>query len=97
MKDKRLEFNGLIDFYEKKDTIKELYDELSYEEIVQYKMYVYSRPFEEENVKDLMWEYINGYEESQFELGKKYRIKKHKFDKRRKDEFLHTFKIRQLE
>ena len=41
MKDKRLEFNGLIDFYEKKDTIKELYENLSYEEIVQYKMYVY--------------------------------------------------------
>ena len=44
-----------------------------------------------------MWEYINGYEESQFELGKKYRAKKHKFDKRRKDEILHTLKIRQLE
>ena len=75
-------FYGLLDFYEKKEKIKEQYDLLTINEIIEYKLYVYSIPFEDENIKDLIWEYLNGWKESCFDLGKKYRIKKKKNDKR---------------
>ena len=55
---------------------------LSLEERIIYKMYVYSLPWTDDDVKDLMWEYLNGWEEGIFDLGKKYREKKEKNDKR---------------
>lgn len=83
MNDKML-FYSLLDFYPKKNIIKEEFDLLTLDEKINYKMYVYSIPFEDEYVKDLIWEFLNGWKESMFDLGRKYRIKKQKNDKRQK-------------
>ena len=90
MKDKRLEFYSLLDFYSKKENIKMIYNSLPLEEKQIYKMYVYSLCFEDDYSKDLIWEYLNGWEESQFELARVYRIKKSKLEKRVKFEIHNT-------
>ena len=77
-----MNFYSLLDFYPKKETIKSEYVLLTLEEKLNYKKFVYSIPFEEEYIKDLIWEYLNDWKESMFELSKKYRIKKQKTDKR---------------
>lgn len=77
-----MKFYGLLDFYPRKEEIKNNYDLLTIDEIIQYKMYVYSRPFEDEYIKDLMWEYLNGWQESFLELARRHGIKKRKNDKR---------------
>ena len=77
-------FYGLIDFYPNKENIKEIYNNLTKEEKKIYKMYVYSLPFMEDNIKDLIWEYLNGWEETLFELSKKYREQIIKNEKRLK-------------
>lgn len=79
---KELIFYGLLDFFPRKEEIKENFELLTLDEVINYKMYVYSLPFEEEYIKDLMWEYLNGWYESMFLLGKHYRKKKEKNDKR---------------
>ena len=61
MINKELEFYSLIDFYVKRNTIKENFDLLTLDERILYKMYVYSIPFEDEYGKDLMWEFLNDY------------------------------------
>lgn len=61
MDNKNLQFYSLIDFYNKRNTIKESYDLLSVDEIRLYKMYVYSIPFEDEYGKDLIWEFLNDW------------------------------------
>ena len=81
---KDLIFYSLLDFYPKKDIIKENFDLLTLDEKIIYKMYVYSLPWTDDDIKDLMWEYLNGYKECIFDLSKKYRIKKQKNDKRQK-------------
>lgn len=90
MKDKRLEFYSLLDFYSKKENIKMIYNSLPLEEKQIYKMYVYSLCFEDDYSKDLIWEYLNGWEESQFELARVYRVKKTKLEKRVKFEIHNT-------
>ena len=61
--DKELQFYSFIDFYKKKEIIKEKYQLLEdKKEIRIYKMYVYSTCFETENTKDLIWEYLNSDE-----------------------------------
>lgn len=90
MKDKRLEFYSLLDFYSKKENIKMIYNSLPFEEKQIYKMYVYSLCFEDDYSKDLIWEYLNGWEESQFELARVYRVKKSKLEKRVKFEIHNT-------
>lgn len=90
MKDKRLEFYSLLDFYSKKENIKMIYNSLPLEEKQIYKMYVYSLCFEDDYSKDLIWEYLNGWEESQFELARVYRVKKSKLEKRVKFEIHNT-------
>lgn len=77
-----LGFYGILDFFPNRKEIKEEYDKLTLDEKIKYKKYVYSICFEREYVKDLMWEYLNGWEESQFNLGKEWRIKKQKMEKR---------------
>lgn len=94
---KELVFYSLLDFYPKRNTIKENFDLLTVDEKITYKMYVYSIPFEEEYTKDLIWEFLNGWNEGIFELGKKYRIKKNKYEKRRKYEMQHNPETEQLE
>ena len=63
--------------------IKEDYDKLTLDEIIIYKKLVYSICFEREYTKDLIWEYLNDWHESEFDLGKEYRIKKEKMKKNR--------------
>jgi hypothetical protein len=81
---KEMRFYSFIEFCKEKERYKELYDELSVDEKYEYKMYVYSLCFETEDIKDLMWEYLNGWEESIFELMKKYRTKLQKINRRKK-------------
>lgn len=94
-----IKFYGLLDFYPKRKKIKEEYDKLTLDEIIAYKKIVYSICFEREYIKDLIWEYLNDWYESQFKLAKEYRAKKAKNDRRYKymrleiNEDTNTFKI----
>ena len=99
MKDKRLEFYGLLDFYPNKENLKMLYQELTIDEKYIYKMYVYSLPFMEDDIKDLIWEYLNDWDdkESKFNLARKYRILKTRVEKRRAIEIYNTKETTQLE
>ena len=56
---RELEFYGLLDFFKKRDFIKQEYQNMGKEEKRIYKMYVYSLGFENQEVKDMMWEYLN--------------------------------------
>lgn len=78
-------FYSIVGFWENKQRILEVYQEMTIDEIEIYKMYVYSLPFMEDDIKDLIWEYLNGYEEAKFILGAKYRKAKEKLEKRRKE------------
>ena len=78
----KIKFYGLLDFYPRKEQIKNEFNLLSLDEVYIYKMYVYSLPFEDDCVKDLIWEYLNGWQEAVFDLAKKYRLKKEINDKR---------------
>lgn len=82
---KELMFHSFFDFCKNKERIKIAYNQLTIEEIQLYKMYVYSIPFELEDIKDTMWEYLNDDEKALFELMRKYRIKLNK-NKGRKNE-----------
>jgi hypothetical protein len=86
MIDKKNSFYGLMDFFEKKESIKENYLAMNKEEKIIYKMYVYSLCFENEYTKDLIWEYLNGYAESLADLCKEYRIQKKRLERRQKVE-----------
>lgn len=77
-------FYGILDFFPNRKEIKKEYEKMTLEEKILYKKQVYSICFEKEYVKDLIWEYLNGWEESQFNLGKEWRIKKKRTDKRYK-------------
>lgn len=85
MNNKNLIFYSLINFYPRKDIIKQEFMKLRLEEKRIYKMYVYSLCFENEHTKDLIWEYLNGWEESQFELAKEYRNRTEPKKRRRKN------------
>lgn len=90
-----LRFYSILDFYPRKEKIKEEYDKLSIEEKQLYKKEVYSMCFEREYVKDLIWEYLNNWEESRLNLDKEWKIKKKKTEQ--KYESNYTNEIRQLE
>ena len=81
-----LSFYGVLDFFPNRVKIKKEFDKLTTDEIIVYKKLVYSICFEKEYVKDLIWEYLNGWEESQFDLGKEWRLKKTKMEQRLKNE-----------
>lgn len=81
-----IRFFGLLDFYPNKEELKEEYEELSLDEKIVYKKEVYSLCFEREYVKDLIWEYLNGWDESQFNLTKEWTNKKKKVEQRLKYE-----------
>ena len=89
--EKEVVFYELIGFFEKKEDIKEIYDNFAIEQKEIYRMYVYSLPFMKDDIKDLIWEYLNGYEESKFDLSKEYRKAKEKLEKRKKNEMHNTF------
>lgn len=77
-----IKFYGLLDFYPNKKEIKKEFDNLTISEKRIYKKEVYSLCFEREYVKDLIWEYLNDWKESQFDLGKEWRLKNNKVKKR---------------
>lgn len=54
-----MKFNGFPDFYNRKDIISGLYANLTIDEKVIYKYYVYSRRYLRERTCDAIWEYIN--------------------------------------
>lgn len=100
MKNKKLQFNGLLDFYPNKENLKELYECLTTDERYLYKMYVYSLPFMDDDIKDLIWEYLNdNFEdgESKFNLANKYRLLKNRVEKRKVIEIYNTEETTQLE
>ena len=78
-------FYSVINFWENKDKILEEYKTMNIDEIEIYKMFVYSLPFMEDNIKDLIWEYLNEYEESKFDLGREYSKAKNRLEKRKKE------------
>lgn len=94
---KGLCFYGVLDFFPNRVRIKEEFDKLTTDEKILYKKEVYSLCFEKEHVKDLIWEYLNGWEESQFDLGKEWRLKKTKMEQRKKDESYNPNEINELE
>lgn len=87
-------FYGLIDFFENKEAIMGIYQKMNIDEIEIYKMYVYSLPWLDDDIKDLIWEYLNGSIESQFILGSKYRKMKEKNERRKKYEMYNTNEIK---
>ena len=88
-----IKFYSILDFYPNKVEIKKEFDKLTSQEKKIYKKEVYSLCFEQEYVKDLIWEYLNDWTESQFDLGKQWRLKKNKVKKRIKYESDNTNKI----
>ncbi len=78
-------FYGLLDFYKNKEVVVEIYNKMNIDEKEIYKMYVYSLPFMEDDIKDLIWDYINGFEESQFDLALKHKKAKEKYEKRKRE------------
>ena len=66
MIEKELKFIGFLDFCTKREQIKEKYLELDLQNKKIYKLYVYSMPFEQEYVKDILWEYLNSKEDCIF-------------------------------
>ena len=75
---KKLVFYSILDFFPRKEEIKRIYDTLPFCDKKAYKMYVYSICFEKEYIKDLIWEYLNDWEESYFKLIDEYMIKRRK-------------------
>lgn len=89
-----ISFYGILDFFPNRKSIKEEFDKLTLDEKILYKKEVYSLCFEREYTKDLIWEYLNGWTESQFDLAREYRIKN---NKRSKYESSNTLKVIELE
>lgn len=81
-----IKFYGLLDFYPNRKEIKKDFDNLTIAEKKLYKKEVYSLCFEREYVKDLIWEYLNEWEESLPNLAKEWRLKKDKVKIRQKME-----------
>lgn len=92
-----IRFYGLLDFFPNRKEIKKEFDKLSLDDKILYKKEVYSLCFEREYTKDLIWEYLNGWEESQFDLAKECRLKRRKMEQRKKYEDSNTVEAGQLE
>ena len=83
---KNMIFYNLLDFFQRKETIKEEYDLLTIDEREIYKMFVYSLPFMEEDIKDEIWEYLNDWLEDYEKLCYKHDRAKRRYEKRKKEE-----------
>lgn len=77
MKEK-LVFYSILDFFPRRYEIKKIYDTLSLNDKKLYKNFVYSMCFTKEDVKDLIWEYLNDYEYSYEKLIQEYFIRRRK-------------------
>lgn len=84
MGNKKLKFYSLIDFYPRRKKILLEFVKLTSKQKRIYKMYVYSLCFETEEIKDLIWEYLNGWEESFKDLTTQYETKTNKIKSRGK-------------
>ena len=78
--DRDLVFYSILDFFPRRQSIKLIYKSLSLNDKKTYKKYVYSICFEREYVKDLIWEFLNDWEESYEKLGQEYSIKRRKVE-----------------
>lgn len=65
-------FYGIKDFYINRWVYKSYYMTLNENQIREYKRYVYSISFENEYVKDLIWEYLNDDEMAEENLDRLY-------------------------
>lgn len=65
-----IRFIGMHDFYKKCDSIKEIYVNLSKEEKQIYKYYVYSRRQLREYTCNIIWEFLNESDDSEFAKNK---------------------------
>lgn len=92
-----LVFYGLVDFYENKDDLLRGFKELSLDDIYTYKMYVYSLPFMKDDIKDLIWGYLNEYEGIELDIAKEYRKAKEKIERRKQYEMENPDKVVELE
>lgn len=92
-----IKFYSLLDFYPRKERIKNLFEEMKLDDRILFKKEVYSLCFEKEHVKDLIWEYLNNFTESKEELDRQYNIKKNKVEQRQKYDSKDTIETRQLE
>lgn len=66
-----MRFIGFKDFYKRSRKIKSMYDRLSLEEKWTYKYYVYSNALVSQNRLDLIWEYLNEPENSEYFVSRK--------------------------
>lgn len=73
-----IRFYGVLDFFPNKEEIKEEFDKLTIAEKRLYKKEVYSICFEQEYIKDFIWEYLNDWNEDYYKLVKVYNKKKRK-------------------
>lgn len=85
MGNKKLKFYSLLDFYPRRKTILLEFIKLTTKQKRIYKKYVYSLCFETEEIKDLIWEYLNGWEESYNDLKYQYTMKANKIKARGKN------------
>ena len=76
--DRGLVFYSILDFFPRRKEIKVIYKSLNLSDKKMYKKYVYSICFEREYVKDLIWEFLNDWEESYEKLMQEYSIKRRK-------------------
>ena len=67
-----MKFYGIKDFYINRWVFKSYYMTLNDNQIKEYKRYVYSISFENEYVKDLIWEYLNDDEMAEENLDRLY-------------------------
>lgn len=66
-----MRFIGFKDFYKRSRKTKSMYDKLSLEEKWTYKYYVYSNALISQNRLDLIWEYLNEPENSEYFVSRK--------------------------
>lgn len=65
-------FYGIRDFYDNRLSFKTFYMLMTEQEKKQYKRFVYSISFENEYVKDVIWEYLNDEENSEEKIDMLY-------------------------
>lgn len=75
---KELVFYSILDFFPRRHEIKMIYKSLSLNDKKLYKNFVYSMCFTKEDVKDLIWEYLNDDEYSYEKLIQEYFIRRRK-------------------
>lgn len=66
-----LRFIGFRDFYKRSRIIKSVYKSLSLEDKWTYKYYIYSNALISQNRLDLIWEYLNEPDNSEYYVSRK--------------------------